>query len=89
MATSETAWLEGWLVVRNQTLASVVDAIRPYRNGIVRLDSAVAGLRVSGAGGEARAVTSVIAWLESSQSTCRQRKRHPDGMRLVSPDATW
>ncbi|MCT4497874.1 DUF4880 domain-containing protein [Pseudomonas sivasensis] len=48
MATSETAWLEGWLVVRNQTLASVVDAIRPYRNGIVRLDSAVAGLRVTG-----------------------------------------
>ncbi|WDU64864.1 DUF4880 domain-containing protein [Pseudomonas poae] len=48
MAATETAWLDGWLVVRNQTLASVVDAIRPYRNGIVRLDSAVAGLRVTG-----------------------------------------
>jgi len=48
MAATETAWLDGWLVVRNQTLATVVDAIRPYRNGIVRLDSSVAGLRVSG-----------------------------------------
>jgi transmembrane sensor len=48
MAATDTAWLEGWLVVRNQTLATVVDALRPYRNGIVRLDAAVAGLRVSG-----------------------------------------
>ena len=48
MAATETAWLDGWLVVRNQTLATVVDAIRPYRNGIVRLDSSAAGLRVSG-----------------------------------------
>jgi len=48
MAATDTAWLDGWLVVRNQTLASVVDAIRPYRNGIVRLDAAVAGLRVTG-----------------------------------------
>ncbi|QDH65591.1 FecR family protein [Pseudomonas azotoformans] len=48
MAATETAWLDGWLVVRNQTLASVVEAIRPYRKGIVRLDAAVAQLRVSG-----------------------------------------
>jgi transmembrane sensor len=48
MATTETAWLDGWLVVRNQTLATVVEAIRPYRKGIVRLDAAVAQLRVSG-----------------------------------------
>ncbi|QHF45077.1 hypothetical protein PspS35_15285 [Pseudomonas sp. S35] len=48
MAATETAWLDGWLVVRNQTLATVVEAIRPYRNGIVRLDAAVAGLRVTG-----------------------------------------
>ena len=48
MVATETAWLDGWLVVRNQTLASVVDAIRPYRSGVVRLDARVAGLRVSG-----------------------------------------
>ena len=48
MAATETAWLDGWLVVRNQTLATVVDAIRPYRSGIVRLDTKVAGLRVTG-----------------------------------------
>ncbi|WP_324745689.1 FecR family protein [Pseudomonas veronii] len=48
MAITETAWLDGWLVVRNQTLATVVEAIRPYRKGIVRLDAAVAQLRVSG-----------------------------------------
>lgn len=48
MAATETAWLDGWLVVRNQTLATVVDAIRPYRSGIVRLDAKVAGLRVTG-----------------------------------------
>ncbi|WP_297837278.1 FecR family protein [Pseudomonas sp.] len=48
MLPTETAWLDGWLVVRNQTLASVVEAIRPYRDGIVRLDPTVAGLRVSG-----------------------------------------
>ncbi len=48
MAATETAWLEGWLVVRNQTLATVVDAIRPYRSGVVRLDAKVAGLRVTG-----------------------------------------
>lgn len=48
MAATETVWLDGWLVVRNQTLATVVDAIRPYRSGIVRLDAKVAGLRVTG-----------------------------------------
>lgn len=48
MAATETAWLDGWLVARNQTLATVVDAIRPYRSGIVRLDAKVAGLRVTG-----------------------------------------
>ena len=48
MATTETAWLDGWLVVRNQTLATVVEAIRPYRSGVVRLDAKAAGLRVTG-----------------------------------------
>jgi transmembrane sensor len=48
MQRSETAWLDGWLEVRNQPLSWVVQAIRPYRRGILRLDPAVANLRVSG-----------------------------------------
>lgn len=48
MKSAETAWLDGWLEVRNQTLATVVQALRPYRKGIVRLDPAVAELPVSG-----------------------------------------
>ncbi|NIE73370.1 DUF4880 domain-containing protein [Pantoea sp. Ap-967] len=48
MAAMETAWLQGWLVVHDEPLANLVEALRSYRKGWVRLDPAVAQLRVSG-----------------------------------------
>ncbi|PTQ74196.1 FecR domain-containing protein [Pseudomonas sp. GV071] len=44
----EGAWVDGLLEVRNQTLGEVLDALRPYRSGLLRVDPAVASLRVSG-----------------------------------------
>lgn len=44
----EGAWVNGLLEVRNQRLADVLDALRPYRSGVLRVDPTVAGLRVSG-----------------------------------------
>ncbi|OIN44917.1 sensor protein, partial [Pseudomonas azotoformans] len=43
-----TAWVDGFLQVRDRPLAEVIEALRPYHNGVLRLDPAVAGLRVSG-----------------------------------------
>ena len=48
MLRGEVAWLDGWLEARNQPLAEVVETIRTYRRGIVRLDSSLADLTVSG-----------------------------------------
>lgn len=48
MQTSETAWLAGSLIARNQTLSWVIDSMRPYRRGILRVESGVENLRVSG-----------------------------------------
>lgn len=45
---AETAWLQGRLEVRDRSLASVVRSLRDYTPGIIRLDPAVADLRVSG-----------------------------------------
>ena len=44
----EAAWLDGWLEARNQPLADVIETIRAYRRGIVRLDSSLDNLTVSG-----------------------------------------
>ncbi|QRY77231.1 FecR domain-containing protein [Pseudomonas sp. PDNC002] len=44
----EGAWVDGLLEVRNQRLGEVLDALRPYRSGVLRVDPAVAELRVSG-----------------------------------------
>ncbi|MBA6118011.1 DUF4880 domain-containing protein [Pseudomonas sp. NC26] len=44
----EGAWVDGLLEVRDTPLAEVIDALRPYRQGVLRLEPAVAGLRVSG-----------------------------------------
>lgn len=44
----EGAWVDGLLEVRNQRLADVIDSLRPYRSGVLRVDPAVAQLRVSG-----------------------------------------
>lgn len=45
---AESAWIDGLLEVRNRPLREVIDALRPYRSGIIRLDPAIAGLHVSG-----------------------------------------
>jgi transmembrane sensor len=47
-SSGATAWVDGFLQVRDRPLAEVIDALRPYHKGVLRLDSAVAGLRVSG-----------------------------------------
>lgn len=45
---TESAWVDGLLEVHDRPLREVVEAFRPYRNGVVRIDPAIAGLRVSG-----------------------------------------
>lgn len=47
-ASGATAWVEGFLQVRDRPLAEVIEALRPYHRGVLRLDPAVAELRVSG-----------------------------------------
>ena len=45
---SETAWVDGFLELHDRPLSDVIDALRPYRAGVLRLDPQIAGLRVSG-----------------------------------------
>lgn len=45
---SETDWLHGRLEVRDRSLASVINTLRDYTPGIIRLDPSIADLRVSG-----------------------------------------
>ncbi|HBZ1520421.1 TPA: DUF4880 domain-containing protein [Klebsiella pneumoniae] len=47
-AERETAWLQGRLEVKNASLKSVISALRNYSPALLRLDSSVADLRVSG-----------------------------------------
>lgn len=47
-SSDATAWVDGFLQVRDRPLAEVIEALRPYHNGVLRLDPAVAELRVSG-----------------------------------------
>ncbi|MEQ4618580.1 MAG: FecR domain-containing protein [Corticimicrobacter sp.] len=42
------AWLHGRLAVLDAPLSDVLDRLRPYRSGIIRIDPAVADLRVQG-----------------------------------------
>jgi len=44
----EDAWLDGRLDVDDESLGAVVDALRPYRYGLLRVSPAAAGLRVFG-----------------------------------------
>lgn len=48
LSGGEGAWVDGLLEVRDSPLAEVIDALRPYRRGVMRLEQAVAQLRVSG-----------------------------------------
>lgn len=43
------AWRSGMLVARDVSLGEVIDAMRPYRRGLVRVSGAAARLRVLGA----------------------------------------
>lgn len=47
-SSGATAWVDGFLQVRDRPLAEVIEALRPYHTGVLRLDPAVAELRVSG-----------------------------------------
>jgi len=42
------AWLEGLVDVRNEPLGAVIDSLRPYRYGLLRISEAAARLRVFG-----------------------------------------
>lgn len=44
----DAAWERGWIEVRNRPLAEVVAALRPYRQGVLRVTSSAGGLPVSG-----------------------------------------
>lgn len=46
--TAETAWTQGRLEVQDTSLSSVIDSLRNYSPAVIRLDPAIAGLRVSG-----------------------------------------
>ncbi len=48
MNRGDTAWLDGWLEARKKPLATVVEALRSYRPGIIRLEPELAQLPVSG-----------------------------------------
>lgn len=48
-ASGHAAWADGMLVAADQTLAYVIAAMRPYRQGIVRVSPEAARLRVIGA----------------------------------------
>ncbi|MHC6224076.1 DUF4880 domain-containing protein [Pseudomonas sp. X10] len=48
LSSTEGAWVDGLLEVRDSPLAEVIDALRPYRRGVLRVDPDIAGLRVSG-----------------------------------------
>lgn len=43
----DTAWTDGLLLVKNETLASVVEELRPYFVGVIRVNPGVANLRVT------------------------------------------
>lgn len=45
---SESGWMEGMLEVRDQPLIDVIEALRNYRRGIIRVSTAASDLRLSG-----------------------------------------
>lgn len=45
---SEGTWEDGFLEVHDQALGSVIEALRPYRRGVLRITPDAAALRVSG-----------------------------------------
>lgn len=47
-ASSSSAWSEGMLEAHNQTLKTVVDALRPYHRGVLTISPEAARLKISG-----------------------------------------
>ncbi|TBU85648.1 FecR family protein [Phytopseudomonas dryadis] len=47
-SNQEAAWLDGWLVLRNQPLSRLTDALSAYQYGLLRTSEAAARLRISG-----------------------------------------
>ncbi|WEK07340.1 MAG: FecR family protein [Candidatus Pseudomonas colombiensis] len=47
-ASQASAWESGQLVVHDQPLGEVIDALRPYRRGVLRVNGEASRLRVSG-----------------------------------------
>ena len=45
---SPDAWVEGMIDVRNQSLGEVIDALRPYQPGTIRISKQAARLRIFG-----------------------------------------
>ena len=43
-----TDWLKGQLSVLDEPLSAVIDALRPYRRGLLRIDPQISSLRVQG-----------------------------------------
>ncbi|MQT77052.1 FecR domain-containing protein [Pseudomonas helleri] len=48
MSLGAAAWVDGLLEVRDVPLVQIIEALRPYRGGVLRIDPAVAELRVTG-----------------------------------------
>jgi len=48
-SSARAAWADGMLVANDETLAAVIDALRAYRKGFIRVSPAAARLRVLGA----------------------------------------
>ncbi|EJL84976.1 Fe2+-dicitrate sensor, membrane component [Herbaspirillum sp. CF444] len=46
---TESSWVDGYYTAFDAPLMEVVGALRPYRKGVIRLEPAIAQLRVSGA----------------------------------------
>jgi transmembrane sensor len=46
---SESSWVDGYYTAYDAALIDVIAALRPYRRGVIRVDPAVAQLRISGA----------------------------------------
>ncbi|WP_296254233.1 MULTISPECIES: DUF4880 domain-containing protein [unclassified Pseudomonas] len=47
-ANSASAWSQGMLEAHNQTLATVIEALRPYHRGVLTLSPEAAQLKISG-----------------------------------------
>lgn len=45
---SEFAWQEGWLELHDRPLSALIDALRPYHSGPLRLSPKAADVRISG-----------------------------------------